>query len=233
MKEKFVETTRPEPKDTSTGAAQTLRRDNFWQAANRLFYQKWSNFAAGPGGAAFVFGWAVAEATFWPVIPDFALAPLEVMNRHPRSLRLLLASAAGSAFGSLLLFGLARRNPARTRRVVARLPLVHAYHFDRIEQKLTKNWVQTLVMQPWSGVPAKIVVTVGAEKGLLSWTALPVLALARAVRMAAVVAVARLLARSLGRPLRSSSLLVFCGYLLFFFPVWWQIVKDRSKSAKL
>jgi membrane protein YqaA with SNARE-associated domain len=200
-----------------------------WAKQNQIFYNRWSGLAAGPGGAALVFGWAVAEATFWPVIPDFVLAPLAAVDRG-KPYRLLLASGTGSAFGSLVLFGLTRRNPATARRLLAKLPLVHSYYFSQVEQKLERNRVQTLIMQPWSGVPAKIVVTVGAEKSLLAWSDLPVLMLSRTFRMAFVVVVSRLLGRILRRPLRSASLPVFFLYLLFFFPVWWQVVKDRSKA---
>ncbi|MBN9391868.1 MAG: hypothetical protein J0I20_27785 [Chloroflexi bacterium] len=214
-------------------AGDFARSDNkdWWDRQNQNFFKNWTELASGKGGVALVFGWAVAEATFWPVIPDFVLAPLAAVNQQ-KSLRLLAASACGSALGSLLLFAFTRRNPAKTRALLKKLPLVHAYHFEQIEHKLTKDWSKTLLMQPWSGVPAKIVVAVGAEKSLLDWWKLPLLMLSRTVRMALVVGIARVAGRVLRRPLCKSSLVVFFLYLIFFIPVWWQIVKDRSKNLK-
>ena len=207
------------------------RSGKSWEKQNQTFYKRLTGFARGPGGEALVFGWAVAEATFWPVIPDFVLAPLSAVDSR-KPYRLLVASSTGSALGSVLLFGFTRRNPAMVRQLLAKLPLVHGYYFDQVQQKLEKERVQTLIMQPWSGIPAKIVVTVGAEKSLISWPDLPVLLLSRALRMGLVVGVSRLFGKVFRRPMRSSSLLFFFLYLLFFFPVWWQIVKDRSKTKE-
>lgn len=214
----------PGPKtDNSPGTVSS----SWWDEQNQRFFQRLSGLATGHGGEAVAFGWAVAEATFWPVIPDFVLAPLEAVN-HRKDFRLLLASAGGSGLGSLLLFMLTRRNPTKTRAFLEKLPLTHAYQFDLMERSLEKDWPQTLLRQPWSGVPAKIVVIVGAEKALFPWWGLPVLILSRAFRMALVVAVSRLCGRLLRRPIKKASLAVFLLYLLFFFPVWWQIVKERS-----
>ena len=200
-----------------------------WKKRNEVFYEKWVKLASGQGGDAVVFGWGVAEATFWPVIPDFILAPMTFADRR-KPWWSLAAAGLGSAVGSALLFGLTRRFPGQSRRVIAKMPLVHDYLFEQVRQKLAENRRQTLFMQPWSGVPAKVVVEVGAEKGLLGWADLPLLFFARALRMVAILLAARLVAR-LTRPFMPRfSMLMFVLYLLVFFPIWWQIVRRRSPA---
>lgn len=213
--------------ENSPGGEKPDFMDKGWKKRNRIFYERWVKLASGLGGDAAVFGWGVAEATCWPVIPDFILAPMTFADRR-KPWWSLAASGLGSALGGALLFGLARRFPAGSRRVIEKMPLVHDYHFEQVRQKLAKDKRRALFMQPWSGVPAKVVVVVGAEKGLLGWADLPLLFAARVLRMAAILLVARLVAR-LTRPFMPRfSLLTFLLYLLVFFPIWWQIVRRRS-----
>lgn len=189
----------------------------------RLSFDWWQRFASGRAGGWVMFGWACAEAIFWPVIPDFLLVPMAAANRR-RFYVSLLASIAGSALGGSFLFGLASFYPALAGSFLGHLPLVYPWQVAEVSQELASQGTGAFVSQPWTGISFKVWAVAGGTQGLHPWLVIPLFIAARAFRMAVFATAARLLAGWQSRFVRDFWLYLVAAYLVLFFYEWWQIV---------
>jgi membrane protein YqaA with SNARE-associated domain len=189
----------------------------------RAAFDRWERFASGRLGMAVLFAWAVAEATVWPVIPDFLLVPMAAGSRR-RFLRPLVASVLGSALGGAVLFLFAFSFPRQAEAGVRRLPLVYEHQIQRAHDELAARGAAAYLAQPWSGVAFKVWGVEGGALGIAPWQAIPAFVVGRAVRMAVFAAGARVLGARLRGFLRDFSLFVALIYLACFSYGWWQVV---------
>ena len=116
------------------------------------------------------FAWGVAEALFFPVVPDVGVALLAVAAPS-RFLPLAFASTAGSVAGGAVSYALGP-TPAGAW-LLANAPLVT----DRMRQHaldaLSSGGASPLIGQPWTGIPFKVFgyQAAGAGVGLGSFVA--------------------------------------------------------------
>ena len=191
--------------------------------ACHALYDGWESFASSRWGTALMFLWAVAEATVWPVIPDVLLAPMVVGNRR-RFYVPLAAAALGSAIGGTCLYLLAYWAPDQAMDFILRLPLTSEFQMREAARRLMADGAWAFFYQPWSGIAFKLWAVAAASGGISPWVAIPAFIAGRAIRMAIVATVTRLLAGWLYRFVRNYSILVLAVYLGLFFFGWWQVV---------
>ncbi len=184
-------------------------------AQSRAWHDRWAEFSSSPSGIGLMALWACAEASVWPVIPDFLLAPMTVA-RQRRPFLPLAASAAGSALGGAVFYTLAAKYPETARSLLDRLPLVSAWQIRKAEAGVDRRGPAAFVVQPWTGVGFKVWAVAAAERGLAPASVLPLSIGSRTARMAVVAWFAHRLQKRLGRPLRDYFLCLTCLYVAAF-----------------
>jgi 1-acyl-sn-glycerol-3-phosphate acyltransferase len=188
----------------------------------RAAFDWWQRLASRRTGVALMFGWAVAEATVWPVIPDFLLAPMAAANRRHFYVP-LAASILGAAVGGVLLFLFAAYAPDGAYRVLQHVPMVRESQIAAANRELVARGAAGYFVQPWSGIPFKVWAVVGGALGLSPWRAIPAFVLGRGLRMALGATLARVLAGRFPRFVRDFSLFLAAIYAVVFFYGWWQV----------
>lgn len=143
---------------------------------------------------ALAFLWALAEATYWPIMPDAILVPLAVAR--PESWwRLVPAATAGSLLGGLVSFGLGRRVPDPA--PVANLPLVRPAMVEAATRWLAAEGARGLRHQPFAGLPYKVFARRAGGLGVPLWPFVGWTVAARGGRFCFAVAAALLVRRCL------------------------------------
>jgi membrane protein YqaA with SNARE-associated domain len=193
-----------------------------WQRRCRDAWDGWERFAPSRGANMLMFFWALAEATFWPIVPEFLLAPLAAGNRR-RFYVPLAASIAGSALGAAALYLIAYMQPGAGTAYLAALPL-SGHGYRTVAAMLAVRGPAGYLGQPVSGIPSKVWVIAGGVEGINPLRSIAVMVAARSLRMAVVATLARVLAGAFRGFLRDYSLIVLAVYLLVFFLFWWRII---------
>jgi membrane protein YqaA with SNARE-associated domain len=99
----------------------------------RALFDRWERIASGRAATGIMFVWAVAEATVWPVIPDFLLVLIAAGNRR-RFYVPLAAAVLGSAVGGSAIFLLAYRTlrladgPGEVHKILIAKNVLKRYH---------------------------------------------------------------------------------------------------------
>jgi 1-acyl-sn-glycerol-3-phosphate acyltransferase len=175
----------------------------------------WERFASSPAATILLAVWALAEATFWPIIPDFLLAPVAAGNR--RRFRVpLVATIAGSAFGGAVLLMFAYSNPSEAEAFLRHLPLVTDSQISRATARLEALGTPAFLLQPWSGVPFKVWGVQAAQQQLDIRLVVPAFIAGRAIRMTVVAAICRVAAGRFRGLLRKFFLFGALAYLVLF-----------------
>ena len=120
--------------------------------ARTSWYERVRHFAASRSALRLCFLWGLAEALFFPIIPDFAVAPLALAA--PESfVPLALTTAAGSLIGGALAYGLG----------ATPLGVAAVEHLPLVTERMTATahaWLSPgprgLLRQPMSGIPYKV-----------------------------------------------------------------------------
>jgi 1-acyl-sn-glycerol-3-phosphate acyltransferase len=167
---------------------------------------------------AVVLLWAVAEATWWPIMPDAALAP-SAAARPDAWWRLAVAATAGSCLGGMGSYAIGRRWPARP--VLARLPLVRPAMVEAADRWLAAEGALALRQQPLSGLPFKVFASLAGDRRVPLGAFVLSAGLFRGARFLAVSAAAGLFGHRFHRQIRSRgpTLLVLWG-VLFSLSLW-------------
>lgn len=189
----------------------------------RAAYDAWSRFVVSRAGLVIMFLWAAAEATVWPIIPDFLLVPMALGARR-RTARPFLAALAGMALGGSVTFLVASAAPDRTLSLLRHLPLVTNAQIGHARARLLNDGALAFWSQPWSGIPFKVWAVLAGGMHLDAPLVIPTFILARGLRMAVFAAVAGLLASWFTRFFRDFSLFLAVIYVVFFLYGWWQVM---------
>src|SRR5918912_2266977 len=186
----------------------------------RETYDRWERLASSRLGTWLMFAWALAEATVWPILPDFLLVPLVAANR--RRFHVPLAAAViGMAAGCATTVLFAYRAPRHAWGLLRHLPLVHEQQIDVARRHLAAHGTAAFLFQPWSGVPSKIWAVVAGAERRNPWLAIPALVVARSLRMAVLAGAARLLAGRFAGAIRDHSIFLAATYVaVFSLRVW-------------
>ena len=118
------------------------KRPHFNQFMERFFDSKFSNWL--------VFSWALSEALFWFIIPEFLLLLLIFMKIN-RKRELLVYDLSGTALGTVL--GLMIALPTKT---VLAMPYIFPGMITAVQGWYEHMGVWALFNQPFSGVPYKV-----------------------------------------------------------------------------
>jgi membrane protein YqaA with SNARE-associated domain len=169
-----------------------------------------------------MFAWAAAEATVWPIIPDFLLLPMAVAQRRRPHIP-LIATILGSALGGAAWHAWASAAPDAALSSLSRIPLVRADHIDEVRARIARYGKNALFGQPWSGIGLKVWAPVTAAGGIPASQALPIFIATRTLRMAAVTAVTAMLSRALARWIEVLAVPLTATYLVLFFRLWWRV----------
>jgi 1-acyl-sn-glycerol-3-phosphate acyltransferase len=195
--------------------------------ASRATFDAWRRVVESPCGTVLMFVWAFAEATVWPLIADFAMGPMTLVDRR-RFPHALAASVAGMATGGIVTYLFAFRSPTRAMHVLERLPIVNADDVGRVEERLRRHGPKAFWLQPYSGIPMKVWAVAAGRLGLSPWKVIPTFIAARALRMTLVTILTRkILGRFVCR-MRSAFLPVTALYWITFFSLWRRMLRRQS-----
>jgi membrane protein YqaA with SNARE-associated domain len=172
--------------------------------------------------------WSIAEATFWPIMPDAVLAPLAFF-RAGIWWRLVLAAAAGTALGSWWTYRAGRQGLGRD--VDWQPLLVRPRMMATIRVWLAAEGARAVWRQPASGVPIKVF---AHEAGTLGIPLVPFLAQAVVARTGRFVLAAggAALTRRLMPPTvaRHRGLLLTSWSVVFSLGLWRTLVAWSGPS---
>jgi 1-acyl-sn-glycerol-3-phosphate acyltransferase len=126
--------------------------------ADSAIRRRLAAFARSPAGTALVAVWAAAEASAWPLLPEFLLAALAVAAPR-RAVRLALVAAAASLAGGTLTYLLAAHG------VVAPQPLTTARMHATAVAQLAAEGSPAVAHQPMSGIPYKVYAAAAGRAG--------------------------------------------------------------------
>jgi membrane protein YqaA with SNARE-associated domain len=125
------------------------------------FHQRIARFARSRTALWLVFCWSIAEALWWPIIPDFLVAPL-ALAAPSRWLVLAGVATAGSVLGGAVAFPLGSLGDW----LAESAPLLTQRMHEQAAAWMNDSGVAGLLQQPLSGVPYKVFALRAAEAGL-------------------------------------------------------------------
>lgn len=142
-------------------AARIERRVSRLRAAARLLrpapkrtaFQRVRALACSPAGLWFAFGWGVAEALFFPIVPDVAVVALAVAAPR-RCIPLGLCALAGSLAGGSVAYVLGGIPAGGW--LLAHAPLVTDRMRSHALDAMGSGGAAPLFGQPWGGIPFKV-----------------------------------------------------------------------------
>lgn len=178
-------------------------------------FDRWERFSQSRAALALLFVWAVAEATVWPILADFLLAPMALVRRS-RFRALMAAVLAGMSIGGIVTVLTAHLSPGFTLDVLRDLALVGEAQIERASALLDEHGAAGFLIQPVSGVPFKVWAVIAGGQGILPALVIPAFIVARAARMLAVGAIATAAGRLLRPRLRDWFAVVAALYVVLF-----------------
>ncbi len=188
---------------------------------SQTLFDRWRSFCLTARGVAFMFTWAVAEAIFFPIVPDYLLMPMAVAG-HARFWRIFFAAAGGSALGVALMYLFAYGMPSAASAFLNQLPVIFPFMLTNANALLDAQGLTAFWIQPWSGVSYKVFAVLGAAREMNPFVVIPIAIIARAARMLIVSAVPAFFAARFERVVRDYWLIFFAGYALLAAYVWVQ-----------
>lgn len=192
------------------------------QALNRAAFDRWQAFSESKVGRALLFLWAVAEAIFWPIIPDALLIPMSAAGRR-KYWPILGAAVLGSALGGIVIYLFAYFAPSSAGAFLIRLPLVQDFMIEGASTALDQQGVAAFLTQPWSGISYKIYAVLAGVQGLDPLAVIPLSIVARSLRMLIASGVAALIVGRFSNFFRNYWLYAVLAYVVIFGFGWWQL----------
>lgn len=102
------------------------------------------------------FGWGVAEATVFFVVPDFWTSYL-ALRRPRRGLATTAAATAGALLGGAVVHRWATGVPAqRSARWAARIPAISPSMVAKVDRQMQQRGLSALMIGPFTGTPYKL-----------------------------------------------------------------------------
>ena len=168
----FGEPVRGDPRVPSHVAAAQLERrvSRLWCAARllrpppqRTWFARVSSLARSRAGLWVAFGWAVAEALAWPIVPDVPVALLAAAAPS-RFLVLAGAATAGSLAGGVVAYGLGAAGMGTE--LLTHAPLVTGPMHGHAFAQMASDGAAPLLAQPWTGIPYKVFAYQASDAGV-------------------------------------------------------------------
>ena len=181
-------------------------------------------------GPALAFGWAVAEATVWPIMPDAVLVPLAL--HRPRSWwQYVLAAMLGTTVGGWLSYRHARQHPHR--HLVERLPLVRPAMIGAAAGWLEEHGPRGALRQTATGVPFKVFARIAGMRRMRLVPFLVWAVAGRVARFVLLAGAAAMLSRTFPGLVARRFWLLTLLWSIGFGGALWRTVRfweDRAKS---
>jgi membrane protein YqaA with SNARE-associated domain len=143
--------------------------------------------------------WAVAEATFFFIVPD-VLITVAVLRFGPRAgVRLAIVAAIFAALGGLGMWFWGYGDAEAARSAVLHVPAVGPDLLARAHREITQNWFVHLVLGAVTGVPYKLYAVEAGAHGLTPFLFVPASIAARLTRFLVAVGLTTLMSEALTR----------------------------------
>jgi membrane protein YqaA with SNARE-associated domain len=190
-----------------------------------VLYRPFERLAARRLGVILALAWGVAEALWWPIVPDFYVFALSPVAPR-RWWRLAVAASIGSVAGGAV--GYAFATSLGSRGLLAAAPLVTDGMIDT-----ARSWLEAgpvgLMRQPLSGIPYKVFVFLAASQRLNFVGFVLFSALARSLRIFAVGGSGALLGAA-ARPDRVKRFynVFFILFCVVFALGLWRVIRQFS-----
>jgi hypothetical protein len=169
---------------------------------------------------ALAFGWGVAEASLFFVVPDVLLGWIALRRGVRAGLSAALAAAAGAALGGGAMLLWAAADPDGARAAILALPAIDADMMAGLRDRMNHlGTVPALLLASLTGVPYKIGAVLMPDFGWSLIGALAVTPLIRLPRFLLTVLIAAA-ARRLELPPRIAAPLYFGGWAVFYAFYW-------------
>lgn len=143
--------------------------------------QKLYDWTSRPRTLVLLFLWAAAEGCFFFVPPDFALAPLVLMQPAGWA-RMAAACVCGSLVGSCLTWFLGQYAPETGMKLLENVALLKTSKLVYASNLVHHDRLLAFIIQPFALVPVKAFVFAAARSGLPLLAVLPAVAVGRALR---------------------------------------------------
>ena len=171
--------------------------------------------ATSRSGLLLVGGWAVAEATFWFIAPDFILGIL--LAFAPKSWKRLLASAlVGSLIGGVFSFALNSVYPTWMANILNSTPFVQPHMIAFVEGVYNRHHYFGVLFQAFSFMQFKIWTHLAVLHGFNPLIYFFLVMVSRAVRFGAVSLLAKNVGDRIQHLLRAHAIaFLFCYTSLF------------------
>jgi membrane protein YqaA with SNARE-associated domain len=131
-------------------------------ARRAAWFERARELARSPAGLWVAFGWGVAEALWFPVVPDVPVALLAAAAPS-RFLHLAAAAIAGSAAGGVAAYAIGATGTGDA--ILAHAPLVTDRMVTQAGAQLSDGG-GVFLSQPWSGIPFKVFGYQAADSGV-------------------------------------------------------------------
>jgi membrane protein YqaA with SNARE-associated domain len=143
--------------------------------------------------------WAVAEATFFFIVPD-VLITIAVLKFGPRAgVRLAVVAAVAAAAGGLGMWLWGHACPEAARKAVLTVPAVGPDLLTRAHREIAQNWFVHLVLGAVTGVPYKLYAVEAGAHGPTPLLFVPASIAARLTRFLVAVGLTTLMSKVLTR----------------------------------
>lgn len=179
-------------------------------------YHPMRRLASGRAGVAVAALWGVAEALWWPVVPDVFVFSGSVAA--PRSWwKLALTASAGSVAGGLVAYWIASRGRGPV--PIDALPLVGPKMVAAAQSWLAADGARAVMRQPLSGIPYKVFAYLSGDAGIGLGGFVLFSAIARSLRIVFFAGVAAGIGAFGGERVWSRWYDLFIGTLLVLFAI--------------
>lgn len=124
---------------------------------------------------AVAFGWGVAEATVFFVVPD-AWTSYLALRRPGRGFATTASATAGALLGGSLVHGWAARTPPeRSADLARRIPAISVAMVTKVDRQMSEHGLPALMIGPFTGTPYKLYARSAGVQGLglpgfLAWS---------------------------------------------------------------
>jgi membrane protein YqaA with SNARE-associated domain len=123
-----------------------------------LSHARLSDHVRTPWSLVIGFLWGFAEATLFFIVPDVYLGFVALFNLR-RGLQVMLAGLLGAILGGSVMYLLAMNDPAGTRLLLARVPLIDAALIATVADEMHAHGLVAMLTGPIRGTPYKIYAT--------------------------------------------------------------------------
>lgn len=176
-------------------------------------------FTHSPAAQVVAFGWGLAEATVFILVPDVLLTVLGCRSIRA-GLKAVLSALIGALAGGLIIYAAGRSAPEATQDFLVHLPGIQPGLIHTVELELNEHGLGAVFLGPLRGTPYKIYAAVwGARRGnpvAFLAASIPARGIRFLAGMLLAAAISRLIARWTRRKSRTELMLLSVFWITFY-----------------